>query len=131
VTDLLDANVVIALVVVDHAHHERARSWYSDDLDRYSTCPVTQAALLRHLLRRGAGVAEALDVLGSLTSHERHEFWPDDLGYDQVDLRGVIGHRQVTDAYLAGLSRARGGRLATFDRGLALLHPDVALLIEP
>ena len=130
-TDLLDANVLIALVVVEHAHHERARSWFSADLDRFSTCPVTQGALLRHLLRRGADVAEALDVLGSLASNARHEFWPDDLGYGDVDLRGVVGHRQVTAAYLAGLARARAGRLATLDRGLALLHPDVAVLVDP
>jgi predicted nucleic acid-binding protein len=42
---------------------------------------------------------------------------------------GVIGHRQVTDAYLAALARQRGGRLATFDAGLAQLHPDVAQLV--
>lgn len=44
-------------------------------------------------------------------------------------MAGVIGHRQVADAYLAGLARARGGRLATFDAGLAALHPDVAELV--
>jgi predicted nucleic acid-binding protein len=59
----------------------------------------------------------------------QHEFWGDDIGYDRVVLRGVVGHRQVTDAYLAGLARHRGGRLATFDQGLAALHPDVALLV--
>jgi predicted nucleic acid-binding protein len=42
---------------------------------------------------------------------------------------GVIGHRQVTDAYLAQLARANHGRLATFDRGLAALHTDIAELI--
>jgi hypothetical protein len=38
-----------------------------------------------------------------------------------------MGHRQVTDAYLAALARQQGGRLVTFDAGLAVLHPDVAL----
>lgn len=41
----------------------------------------------------------------------------------------VIGHRQVTDAYLAQLARAQGGKLATFDQGLAKLHHDVAELV--
>jgi hypothetical protein len=41
----------------------------------------------------------------------------------------VIGHRQVTDAYLAQLVRGRGGRLATFDHGLAKLHDDIAELL--
>jgi len=38
--------------------------------------------------------------------HARHVFWPDDRPYDGVALRGVIGHRQVIDGYLAALSRA-------------------------
>jgi len=27
----------------------------------------------------------------------------------------VLGHRQVTDAYLAGLARHQGGRLVSFE----------------
>jgi hypothetical protein len=44
-------------------------------------------------------------------------------------VQGIVGHRQVTDAYLAQLTRARGSRLATFDQALATLHNDVAELI--
>lgn len=44
-------------------------------------------------------------------------------------MAGVIGHRQVTDAYLAQLARAHDGRLASFDQGLAKLHSDVVDLI--
>lgn len=55
--------------------------------------------------------------------------WPDDLGYDAVDLLAAVGPRQVTDVYLAGLARAHGGRLATLDRGLAAIHPDVTELV--
>jgi uncharacterized protein len=36
-------------------------------------------------------------------------------------------HRQVTDAYLAQLARGHGGRLASFDQGLAGLHHDVVV----
>ena len=129
-TDLLDANVLIALGDAEHVHHEAVEDWFVRS-PPFATCPMTQGALLRHSLRRGADLAEATEVLSSLTSSERHEFWPDDLGYGDVDLRGVVGRRQVNDAYLAGLARVRGGRLATLDRGLALLHPDVAVLVEP
>jgi len=59
----------------------------------------------------------------------RHVFWPDDAAFDAVSLTGVIGHRQVTDAYLAHLARTHDGRLATFDQGLAQLHADVADLV--
>ncbi|MDP9428354.1 MAG: PIN domain-containing protein [Actinomycetota bacterium] len=130
-TDLLDANVLIALAVADHVHHEPVESWLAQDQAPFATCPVTQGALVRHLLRGGAEAAEVLGLVRRLAADERHEFWPDDLGYGDVDLRGVVGHRQVTDAYLAALARNRGGRLATLDRGLALLHAEVALLIEP
>jgi hypothetical protein len=41
-----------------------------------------------------------------------------------------MGHRQVTDAYLAALARHHGGRPVTFDKGLVALHPDVGLAIE-
>ncbi|WP_256480477.1 VapC toxin family PIN domain ribonuclease [Klenkia sp. PcliD-1-E] len=92
--------------------------------------PLTQGALVRHLVRSGAGSAQAQDVLGGLVDHPRHEFWPDGLTYVEVDLRAVVGHRQVTDAYLAGLSRTRGGRLVTLDRGLVAVHPDVATALD-
>jgi hypothetical protein len=51
------------------------------------------------------------------------------VGYADVPIQGIIGHRQVTDAYLAQLARARGSRLATFDQATAKLHNDVADLI--
>ena len=51
--------------------------------------------------------------------------------YAQVDLSQVIGHRQVSDAYLISLVRAHGSqaRLATLDEELVQLYPDVADLI--
>jgi predicted nucleic acid-binding protein len=63
-------------------------------------------------------------------SSPRHEFWPDDLDYRDVPLHGVVGHRQVTDTYLAAMARKRSGALVTLDRGLAEMHSDVAVLIS-
>lgn len=80
-------------------------------------------------MREGASGEQARRFLGDVILHEGHQFWPDDLGYEGIDLGAVVGHRQVTDAYLAGLARARGSRLATPDRGLAAVHPDVAELV--
>ena len=56
-------------------------------------------------------------------------FWPDDIQYTTVPAEAIIGHRQVTAAYLAQLARAHGGRLATFDQGLAKVHADIAELV--
>lgn len=127
--DLLDANLLIALVVGDHVHHEAAERWTVSRPEPFATCPITQGALVRFLVREGASGPEARQLLSDVLAHERHRFWPADLGYDGVDLGAVVGHRQVTDAYLAGLARAHGGRVATLDRGLAALHPDVAELV--
>jgi hypothetical protein len=41
----------------------------------------------------------------------------------------VIGHKQVTDAYLVALAKCRNARLINFDRGLAALPPDVVSLV--
>jgi predicted nucleic acid-binding protein len=62
-------------------------------------------------------------------AHPRHEFWPDDVPYTDVPVPGIVGHRQVTDAYLAQLARAHRSRLATFDQAIAKLHHDVADLV--
>lgn len=126
---LLDANVLVALVVTEHVHHDEAEDWLAGRSDGYATCPVTQGALVRFLLRGQATAAQAVDVLRGLRDDPAHAFWPDENGYDEIDLRGVIGHRQVTDAYLAGSARSRGGQLATFDQALATMHADVALLV--
>ncbi len=73
--------------------------------------------------------ADARISLESVIAHDRHCFWPDDVDYLAVRLEGVVRHRQVTDAYLAALTRARAAKLATFDRGLVALHRDVAVLL--
>ena len=128
-TTLLDANVLVALLVADHLHHDAAEAWFSASNDRFATCPITEGSLTRILIRGGQTADAAQAVVAQVFDSPRHEFWPDSLSYREVRLRGVIGHRQVTDAYLAGLARDRGGRLATFDRGLAQLHSDVADLV--
>lgn len=128
---LLDGNVLVALACPTHVHHAAAERWFAADPRPFATCPITQGTLLRLLLQLHAvpDAASAVTVLGLLSKHPRHRFWPDALDYLQVQWQGVLGHRQVTDAYLAALARHHDGRLATLDQGLAALHPDVAELI--
>lgn len=126
---LLDANVLVALVVSDHVHHDAAENWLAGSHQGFATCPITQGSLVRLLIRKGQSARSAQDVIGALCADSRHEFWSDNVTFSDVILDGVVGHRQVTDAYLAQLARARHGRLATFDQGLAALHNDVADLI--
>jgi predicted nucleic acid-binding protein len=79
--------------------------------------------------RRGIKGPAGFGFLDGTTADPRHEFWPDDIPYTAVPAQGIIGHRQLTDAYLAQLARARGTRLATFDQAMAKLHSDVAELV--
>ena len=128
-TVLLDANVLIALLVDDHVHHQAAENWFVGMAGSFATCPITQGSLMRLLIREGQPAAAARAILNGTAADPRHEFWADDISYADVPSQGIISHRQLTDAYLAQLARARGTRLATFDQGLAQLHHDVAELV--
>lgn len=128
-TALLDANVLIALIVVEHVHHDAAAQWLSVSGAGFATCPITQASLVRFLVRTGQSATAARDVVTAVENANGHEFWPDTVSFADVEVGGVVGHRQVTDAYLAQLARSRKEQLATLDSGLAHLHSDVAVLI--
>lgn len=128
-TALLDANVLIALAVAEHVHHQAAADWLSASEASFATCPITQGGLVRFLVRTGQSATAARDIVIAIENLDRHEFWPANLSFADVGVTGVIGHRQVTDAYLAQLARYNNGHLATLDSGLAHLHKDVAVLI--
>jgi uncharacterized protein len=129
VTILIDASVLIALAVAVHVHHQSAEVWFGRQSNNFATCPVTQGSLLRALMRSGHSAEAAKSLLAELEQDPRHVFWPDDVAYRDVRLDGIIGYRQVTDAYLAQLARVKSGRLATFDEDLAAWHSDVAELV--
>lgn len=127
---LLDGNVLVALADAAHVHHQIAVDWFTASEAPFATCPITQGTLLRMLLRfqAVADASDAVQVLEGFTRHPCHCFWTDALDYSHVDWKGVLGHRQVIDAYLVALARHHRARLATFDRGLAALHPQIAIL---
>jgi uncharacterized protein len=127
-THLLDANALIALVLADHEHHDRAVAWAAK-VDLIALCPIVEGALVRFLLRAGETQATAAATLSSMYASPRCEFWADALSYTTANLGHVVGHRQVTDAYLASLAASRGAKLATFDVALASVLPgDVDLI---
>lgn len=125
---LLDCNALIALAVEDHVHHGLVADWFTGQAG-FVTSPITQGALLRFLIRQGVSAPDSADVLAGFVSSAKHRFVADDIVFDRRVVRSVHGHRQVTDAYLANLARAHDFGLATLDRGLAAIHPDVAELI--
>jgi toxin-antitoxin system PIN domain toxin len=128
-TYLLDANALIALVISDHEHHDIVVRWAAG-VDEIALCPIVEGALVRFLVRAGESHTTAVATLSGLYGAPRCAFWSDSISYAAADLGHVIGHRQVTDAYLAALAVSRGCRLATFDKALAEVLPNETELIH-
>ena len=131
-TWLLDGNVLVALRLDSHIHHERVHRWFATlRRDRFATCTMTQGTLLRVHMKTAAdaSAAAAWQALRETSRHPKHEWWDDGLSFLKVPHRHLQGGTQVTDAWLAELARRRNGRLATLDSGLAALHSDVAVLL--
>ena len=126
---LLDSNVLIALATPEHSLNARAAAWFSKG-HRFGRCPITQGALLRFHLRAGveATAESARLLLEAISALTRHEFWPDDASHLEIPTTGIIGHRQVTDAYLVLLARKHGGSVATMDQARAAVHAGTRLI---
>ncbi len=131
-TWLLDSNVLVALAIDTHEFHARASRWFAREKGHFATCAVTQGALLRlHMTLAKDRTAEAAWAsLGGFVAHPRHEFWAAGFGYTELEPAHIMGAKQVTDAWLAELARRKGGKLATFDAGLARGHPKVAIVVS-
>jgi hypothetical protein len=125
---LLDVNVLIALLDAAHVHHPLAMSWLEQQLSRgWASCPITQNGCVRIMSQpsypgslRAALVA---DRLAEAASSPDHVFWPDAvdlLEAGALEWSRILGHRQVTDAYLLALAVRNGGRLVCFDRRIAV-----------
>ena len=125
---LLDVNVLVALLDSGHSHHERAFEWFMGGGNmNWATCPVVENGAVRIIghpnYPGGGGVPNALDLLAGLLRVGEHEFWPDSvslLDANRVDRERLLTPKQTTDTYLLALAVANRGRLATFDRRLAV-----------
>jgi len=122
---LLDVNVLVALFDPDHVHHGAAHDWFAANRHGgWATCPLTENGLVRILSNTAySGVHETpaaiLRRLGTFCASGQHVFWADEVSFRDrrlFNLSAAVTHRQVTDVYLLGLAREKGGRLATFDR---------------
>jgi len=134
---LLDANVLIALAWPDHEFHKRVMTWFARSArNGWATCPITQSAFVR-ILSNPAFSARALSPQNALAALEinvklpGHRFWPDDLSMSEVFQqfgKRVVGHRQVTDAYLLALALHHRAQLATLDESIGALGEGVEIL---
>jgi toxin-antitoxin system PIN domain toxin len=135
---LLDVNVLIALAWSSHVHHELAQTWFEERRSAgFGTCPLTEIGFLRisanpKFTRKAVLPTEALALLERIRSMPEHEFWVADLSATAALAHGenIMGHRQITDAYLLALARKRGGVLATLDRGVLILARGSEEIVE-
>lgn len=124
---LLDANLLIALTHAAHVHHREAHAWFNAvPKRRWATCALTQLAFVRltsnpRVVGEAIEPAQALQALAAMAAQPQHAYWadaPEPLGLAPMISAALVGHRQVTEAYLLGLAAQRGECLATLDRGL-------------
>jgi uncharacterized protein len=132
ITYLLDVNVLIALAWPSHMHHARAHQWFERLSEpSWATCPLTQLAFVRissnpKIIADAVSPRAAVQLLSTIVATSGHVFFADELAI--VKLAGftraaLVGHRQVTDAYLIELAKHHHAKLATLDRGIKDLLP--------
>ena len=132
---LLDTNLLIALAWPQHSHHAPAHAWFgATGHQAWSTCPITQLGFVRissnpKIITHSVSPRQAMAMLERILAVPGHEFWPDGITPTtaaQFTSLALVGHRQVTDAYLLALAQHQGGKLATFDTGVPDLLPALA-----
>jgi len=127
---LLDANVLIALCWSNHVHHSAALRWFkSHAAQGWATCAFTQSAFVRVILQptfSGSAMqaGEVIELLALNTAHAKHHYLNVDFdmrAVQSVCTGGLLGHRQITDAWLLATAIRHKTKLVTFDAGIASL----------
>jgi uncharacterized protein len=124
---LLDVNVLIALMDGGHAMHRQAMIWMEREASEgWASCPITQNGVVRIMSQPSyptpRPTAQVAQRLAMACAAPEHVFWAADvdlLSSDLIDWQRLLGHRQVTDAYLLALAVRHNGRLVTFDQRVA------------
>ncbi len=125
---LFDVNVLIALLDQAHPHHDAASAWLKANIKHgWASCPITQNGCIRIMSQPSYPGARPpaliIERLREALGHAAHAFWRDDASIIDpraVDGTRIHGARQITDTYLLALALQHGGRLVTFDSGIAL-----------
>ncbi|HEY3972298.1 MAG TPA: TA system VapC family ribonuclease toxin [Candidatus Sulfotelmatobacter sp.] len=124
---LLDVNVLLALSWPAHEFHAKVQRWFAGNAVKgWATCPIVETGFVRIVSNpafspHAVSPAEALAALRITLRHPAHQFWADDIsvsdGMGNLGIR-ILGHQQITDAYLLALAMHRRGKVATLDKKL-------------
>ena len=121
---LLDVNVWVALLDDAHIHNALALALFQQPGLAIASCALTENGVLRVLnlpgyaQRAPPGFEAVRAKLALACSDVDHEFWPCDVSLRDTTVLNwarIMGHNQITDAYLLALAVHHGGALATFD----------------
>lgn len=127
---LLDLNALISLADVDSTHYQSIHRWFDAGGGRnWGVCSLTESGFVRVTTNpayRGPTrtVEQATAILAGFALHSGYRYWP--IAEKWAVLTApfsarLIGHQQVTDAYLLGLAVKQNGILVTFDKALRYL----------
>lgn len=126
---LLDVNVWVALFDDAHVHNALALAFMQRPKLKIATCPIVENGVIRVLnmpsySKFGAVGFEAVrNKLREVCQSFNHEFWPDDVSLrtdNTLNWPRILGHNQITDAYLLALCVARQACLVTLDHRVSL-----------
>lgn len=123
---LLDTNALLALSWPNHQFHEAVvRRLNQRPIPGWATCLLTQLGFVRLSsnpavvdVRKSPG--QVLDLLTRLTADSHHTYLDilPSLAKVESTFRQLLGHQQVTDAYLVAVAEANDATLLTLDRRL-------------
>jgi uncharacterized protein len=123
---LLDVNALLALAWPNHQFHGAVvRRLNHRPNPKWATCLLTHLGFVRLSsnpaivgVRKTPG--QALDLLTRLTVDEQHLYLEKLPSLVSVEnsFRPLLGHQQVTDAYLVAVAAANDAILLTFDQRL-------------
>jgi len=127
---LLDVNVLIAAAWPTHQSHATVQQWLGRHARQgWATCPLTQGAFVRIVSNpafspNALTPRDALALLEANLRHPDHRFWEDDISFVlavEPLAERIVGHQQVSDAYLLGLAIHKKGKLVTLDKAVSAL----------
>jgi toxin-antitoxin system PIN domain toxin len=127
---LLDANVLVALLWPRHHHKQVVREWFLRNASHsFASCSLTQAGFVRltstpHIVGEKYSLLESKQLLWTFLNQPSHTFWPTTISlFDAMAPfeKRMQGAKQITDAYLLGITISHGGKFATVDKAVKSL----------